>query len=292
VVRRHPRAVIAWAAIYVVVTMGPSILLWWMAGPEYVDLLRSLFQGPAKMDPQLLAVQAKVGPIGNLNLLIQWIWLSVSGAAIYRAVFDPTAARAAFIRVGRTELWLGLVILLLYLGTAFSSFAAVLLGAIPVLIAAALGTVTIGITVAVILGMVGIGAVLWFGSVLAMAMPMTVRDGRFRLFEAWQATRGARWKVFLLSMTVLVLLLLDVAILFGAQAAVVWAKAAGSGMEPAAYFARPAMELAVDLLPTLAVVGIAISVCAALVQIVTTAAWADGCRQLADDSASMEEVFA
>ncbi|MDB5438759.1 MAG: conserved transrane protein [Caulobacteraceae bacterium] len=133
--------------------------------------------------------------------LVLFIWAMV-GAAATRAVLEPQDRRFFYLRLGKQELWLMLVLLvqviLFYVGLI-----------IMMILGIGVAALVIGLAVAshiapliVIASLAGVAAgfalplsVLWVLMRFSLAGPMTVHDREFRLFESWQFTKGNGWKL-------------------------------------------------------------------------------------------------
>jgi hypothetical protein len=194
-------SVLAWSAATFVLTLVPAAAAFFLLGGRLVlpdggvDLVgvKSLESGLAlEQRPQSLVVLL-------LLALLALIWLVVETAVIYAAIYRTALARKsgrfANLRLGPSEGWLSLLIVVQIIG-------------LVILVLACRGGV-FAVTLAAmnagppadrwILG-IGWGAIfalaLWLVLRLGLSQVMTVADGRFRLFESWGLTRGRAWKLF------------------------------------------------------------------------------------------------
>ena len=177
VIARNPAAIGVWAVFYLVVGLGPSMLL--MPGLGH----------PMSADPQ-----AAFTAISKMMVWMPFLWVlslahaAIAYGAVYRAVLTPEDGRYFYLRLSRQELWLGLTLLvMLVLFVAFTGVAAIIIG---VLSRSVPGVVTF-------LAIVGaLAVVVWLALRLSMAGLMAFTERRFVLMESWTLTQGLGWKLF------------------------------------------------------------------------------------------------
>ncbi len=191
VVREHPAALGIWAVVMVSVSLLLSAAAVGMAGPQLADLL-ALGASPTKNPALILATFGRLGPVCAVLLAATLVSNAFLGAAINRAVFNPSEQRAGFLRVGADELrQLGLGLL------TFGVFAAAYVG-LAFVFGLVLGFIAMAANPAAPLAM-GVGFVGVFGGMsflwvrLSLASALTFEVGRIDLFGSWALTRGRFW---------------------------------------------------------------------------------------------------
>jgi len=290
-VRRNPGALAVWLALYILLGWGPSLLIWWVSGAEYIDLIRGMIQSAGKIDPAAAqAINTKIGMLSNLNLLVQLVWLSVTGAAMFRMVLRPDEKGFGFLKLGVAELCIGAVFVIFYVAFFILIFVmALVIGLLATLLIVALG-VGVGATFGVVFGVAGFLVATWVYIRLWLALPMIVDDNRFRLFEAWRLSRPAQGKLVLLVLAIAGIWLLLMLFSLAINAVVLFGAVRASGLGWGGYFSRPSAALIHDLMPLILAMG-AVSICATTpVQAWCAGAWAEAYRQLAPRR-SVDEVF-
>jgi hypothetical protein len=143
-------------------------------------------------------------------MLLELIMLAVAMtlfAAAQRAVLQPEAGGFAYLRLGMDELRLfGLAFALVIL-----FYIALLVAALVIAIVVALGALIGGAGAAIALAAIGIlallGASIWVQVRLSLAFPLTVMRKKIVVGEAWQATRGRFWTLFLAFFAIFLILL-------------------------------------------------------------------------------------
>ena len=297
-VRQHPVAFLAWTGVYVVLGLGPVLLLMAVIGPEYVGFFQSAMNAAAAgTQPDVAAtnaLMAQMQGVQAISILAALVLYAVLYAAIFRAVLEPGNKRFAYLRLGADELRLGVLIAMLYVGVFVVVMVAVVLMGAVIAAAALMGSMI----VAVVLGMAGfVGLVvggIWLAARLSMVLPMTFERKTFMIGPAWALTRGHGWR---LSLIVLLLLLIMlgmglVVMLFYGVGAVTLMASIGDAAALTDYFSRPADALFRDLSPWVAIIALLSSVVSSLYMVVGAAPWAVAFRELAGDRTATEDVFA
>ena len=207
VIRHHPAAVAAWAVVYILLGVLPQFGIFAILGPTWMQLL----QNNGTMTPEILQAQMRVNQMQPLIWVTSIATQTLMLGAAYRAVLFPDERGFFFLRVSRRELWLGLVILVLYVGV----FLGVLVAAIPIgvvvaILSLATGSGGVGAGVGIFVAITALMVVIvWLGLRFSLGPPMSFAERGFRLFESWSATRGHAWPMFL---TALVIVLIALAI--------------------------------------------------------------------------------
>jgi hypothetical protein len=165
---------------------------------------------------------------------------------MFRAVLFPERKAFAYMRIGWAELRTVLISIILYiifLGAFFLAMLVIMMPLVGILAASGkLGSTNSAAMVSLIPAMefvimLGLG---WPMSKLAMALPMSVAEDKFVLFEAWSKTKG--YGLALLGVFVLVAVIVVVAEILVYGVGVGVAAAVTRGFDPAAMrglMARP-----------------------------------------------------
>ncbi|HEY3694997.1 hypothetical protein [Phenylobacterium sp.] len=188
--RERPGTVLAWGGVYFAGIMVMAIIMIVGIGPKFITFLKEqrLQSGDTEAFGSLLA---QSWPAFLVVLAAAVFLLAVLTAGIYRLVLRPSEKGFSHLKLGRDELRLALVHLLLFaIGMAF-------LFAIDIIVA--MGQRAGGGPVTLVLGVVGLVAavlMIWVGVRLSLATPMAFAEQRFSLAAAWRMTRGRFWSLF------------------------------------------------------------------------------------------------
>lgn len=178
--REHPRAVLMWTGLLLVLHLATTALLVGSAGQALNDFAAIDRADP---DPQaMLTALEVIGPPAMLSGIISLAVYGVIFAAVTRAVLDPTRSAFGYLRLGRAEALQFLVLLSLWLLTLV---AFVLLTVIAGGLAAVVGPAVVQLAAA--------AAVFALWGRFILAGPVTFDSGRFGLARAWTAGKG-RWR--------------------------------------------------------------------------------------------------
>ncbi len=210
VIARNPLAFLVWCAVYLVVALGPVVLMIATLWPQF-GALAALAEAEIAPDSpaatqQMTALMAQI----NALSLLQWVTGLASGAllmgAVFRAVLEPENRRWFFLRLGRQEFWLALCLVVV----AVVAVLLAVLSTIPVtitslvLIAAGPSQTLapgVGLGIAAIV-LIVLGAMLWLFVRFSLGLPMSFADSYFRLFESWRLTKGHAAKMVLVGVVV------------------------------------------------------------------------------------------
>jgi len=187
--RERPGTILAWSGIYFLGIMLMAIIMVVGIGPKFIAFLKEkrLQSGDTEAFGALLA---QSWPAFILVLAVAIFLLAMLTAGIYRLVLRPREPGFAHLKLGRDELRLAWVHLLLFgIGMAF-------LFAIDVLVA--LGRSAEGGAGAAlpVVGLVMAVLMIWVGVRLSLATPMAFAEHKFSLRAAWALTRGRFWSLF------------------------------------------------------------------------------------------------
>lgn len=202
VIERNFRSVLFWAAATFGFSLAPAILVFLLKGgrlsvPDGGSSLQS-FKGA---DPGVLINQFHRVLDGGYwaYILVGVIWAMFGGAvvqaAIYRSVLGSGRDRAPYLRVGMTEFYLFLVMIVQILGAAVLGFGWLVLLIIGVHLGKIVGPPA-GAWVSGAAAAASTVVALWILIRFSLSGAMTVGEGRFRFFESWTLTKGRSWKLF------------------------------------------------------------------------------------------------
>jgi hypothetical protein len=202
VVREHPTAVLFWAVAQLLVGAISTVLLVGMAGPA-MNQLQSMSAGSQDPAASIKALQ-QLAPVYVLMLPISLVIYGVIYAAMNRIVLRPEDSRFGYLRLGADELrQVGVLVLIFLIMVAVyivSLILAVVFGAIIGGVAAVAGgpNATAAVSaLAVIIAMLGVlAAIMFVGTKLSLASPMTFATGKIDLFGSWALTKGRFWPIF------------------------------------------------------------------------------------------------
>jgi hypothetical protein len=221
-IARHPFATLVWGLVNFLLATAPSFLAMRLAGPGVVDYYRQLLANPsaatsARIPAELQAMQGLEG----LQLLGGLAAIAIVFTAIQRAVLFPQRSQFFYLRLSWSELRTALVAVVLYVLFIVAVIVAVIVLSIPligVLVAAGGGLAShlVGVIGMTILLMFVVMAGIGYPFVrLTMAIPMSLAENRFRLFEAWTLTKGYGWPLFALAMLLVLGVIASEIVLFG-----------------------------------------------------------------------------
>lgn len=213
VIGRKPGVVAIWAAFYLAAALVIGGLIFALFGAGFL----TAFNASPSPDPTAaLAAFNGIVPVLLLSIPLFLLAAAVLVTAMHRSVLRPEPRGLAYLRLGGDELRVLLVILV----QSVLVFVLTIVGGIVI-------GVLVGVTpqglrwVSVTLGVLGLIAVaLWVGTRLSLAIPMTLGEGRVRIFESWRLTQGRFWPLlgaYLLAF-VMVLLVQIVGSIIGAAA--------------------------------------------------------------------------
>lgn len=207
---RHPLAVLAWMATYLVIGVLPHLAVMAMILPEWMRMTQEIASSSIGRDPMGTAEMMRA-QMGMMQLQpLAWLAGVVSQAillgAIYRAVLFPDERDFFYLRVSGRELWLGLVLLVIIvmailLGVAMLVPVGIVTGILAML---ARDTPALGV-IAVPIVFAAMAVFFWVLLRLSLATPMSFREHTFRLYESWSLTRGQAGKIFLVALVLVII---------------------------------------------------------------------------------------
>lgn len=300
VIRRTGFAPIIWGLVQSVLAFLPVLLIL----PTMLEFFSVIASSGPDFDPQNAEVMRLSNQI-NVVQPISWICqLAAHGlvtGAIFRAVLHPDDKRWFYMRLGMGELMLVAVSIVYTLLCVVALFAAAIVIGILAFAVGGLGqNEGAGVTVAVVLGLVAVGALIWASLRFSLGFAMSHDKKQFLLFESWKLTSGHAGGLFgagllsvivgwLISMVlVLVLVAIGAAIFFG-SGGVAFVQSLENVQDFNDFTSR---VFTPERTPLLIALGglyvIAVAVIQGYVGTIFTAPWAEAYRQLAGPN---EEVF-
>jgi len=291
--RKHPAAFGLWVLIDLLLGLGPTALIMALLGPNFFNILRNSVETDAKPDSGLMmGLVGKALSLNSITLLASWVLYAILYAAIFRAILRPEKNRFGYLRLGKEELLLIILIALFYVGfVALLAMAIFLVVLITSLVAIA--SQAVGLVVGFTLSLSCFCAVIWLAARLSMVMPMSVDHGKIQFKEAWALTRGHAKELVLLAVLLVVLGVAIAAVLFAVLSAAVGAFVASyAGAQGMANFMSQATT---DVIRELTPWGLLAAALSAVVStfglVVFTAPWAEAYRQITAETEHAEEVF-
>jgi len=183
--RERPGTILGWAGIYFAGMMLIAGLMMVSLGPAFIEIAR---KGRFESDDieSVAGMLAQSWPAFLLVLILVVTLMSVITGGIYRLILRPEERGFLHLRLGRDELRLTIVNLLLF-GFGLICFTAGL-----VITAAAQGVPLLG----ALLATAFFALTLWVGVRLSLVTPLTFEQGRINIRDGWEITRGRFWPLF------------------------------------------------------------------------------------------------
>ena len=195
-VRRKPVALIAWALLYAVLSLASVFAMSNAIGlmVEWGERAEAL----ESAEPTQAEVMAVFQGLGEVMLSLAWL-LPVSlivgamlMAAVARAVLNPRAGGFGYLRLGMDEVRVFVVSLVLCILLFCAWLALALLVGLLAGVAGATGASWLWLVV-VLGGLAGLAAIVWLAVRLSLAVPITVAENRFAIFDSFALTKGRFW---------------------------------------------------------------------------------------------------
>lgn len=247
IVRRKPMVVVWWALAYAAL----FILVFALGGPGLIELTNIM----ETMDPASPS-QADIQRVMMIYASLLWLvpvgllFGAVLNAAIARAVLRPEDSRWGYLRLGRDEMRiLGVTLILGLLFGLLSLVFASLIGVVGAL-AATSGQAVLWL-VAVIVGAAALALVVFLAIRLSLAVPITFTEKRIALKESFRATKGVFWP--LLGMAVIAVIMSLVVNLLGGVVALPITLATGGLQSLSVMEGAPIGEVLATAAPAIAV---------------------------------------
>lgn len=186
--REWPGAILTWCFIYFGGLFLIAVAMTATLGPKFIEMARKGQWVTAQQDPEQLAeLLTQSWPPFIIVLLMTVLLMSMIMCGIFRLVLRPEEKGFAHLRLGKDELRLAAVNLILVLmGMVFLA-----IGLLITQVATQGGGI-----VGLLSGAVFVVVTIWIGVRLALVTPMTFDLGRIDFRGAWRATRGKFWPLF------------------------------------------------------------------------------------------------
>lgn len=299
VIGRAPLAALAWGLVFLVALVAPMLGLMWALIPQFIEIFKVMpTAGSTSSDAadpvimaQMIRLQSSMMGVNLISLVGGTLVKAVVAGAVFRAVLEPDQKRWAYLRLGKSELWLALVTLVQVVLFMMAYFAVLLvgfiLGAIVFLAGSAAGDagkLVAGLLIAVLV-LAAIGALVWGVLRLSMAGPMSFVEGKFLLFESWTFTRGQGWRLFgMAALVVLILTALELVLyaILGIAALGSWSgiKAMVDGLS-----GQPPQAWLHAFWPLAAIAAVVLSLLSGFAMALVCAPWAKAYQELAASGA-------
>ncbi|MGK6354455.1 hypothetical protein ACMGDH_04425 [Sphingomonas sp. DT-207] len=204
-IRRHPGPVLVWGAISAVSGVAIGWVQWRLGVPASDEASAASLLGR--------------GALGTLLGLLSLVISTVLSAAAFRAVLRPQAGGFAFLRLGRDEArMIGLTLLLYVITIVVGIVGAAGFAFLVALIGFVTGSQTAAQTLASLLVLAGLGALIFVFVRLSLVYPLVLLRRRITIDDSWEATRGHFWSLLgtyillaLISFALVMLVMLPVA---------------------------------------------------------------------------------
>jgi hypothetical protein len=221
--RSRPRALAVWTALqmaFIAVSYAINSLVFASNAQQFREIVAINQVDPAQALGELVRLLPVLTPLLLIDALIFLVCSGVQNAAIFRAYLEPGQSRHGYLRLGRAELSLALVLIAFsLLGLAYL-FAVLFVFDLSLILG---GSIRGGPGALFHLGLAAVlmAAVVYPAVRLSLALPMTFAARRVRIFDSWRLTRGRFWPLFgayVLSLVYVVLTGLAALVLFAVLA--------------------------------------------------------------------------
>ena len=218
-IRRRPWAFVGWIVFWLVLGMGPFLVVLAGLAPKFIDFVSAVRSAHDEHDPIAIS-RLLQDELCFMTILAPWgLWLLVSGtilyAAVLRAVLEPSKSAFAYLRIGMDEVRLFFVRVVFAVLTA--AFVAAIVGGGVVLFIVSdryVGHPWEGWIDLLVIAL-GLCLLIWVLFRLSMAFPMTFAEKRLRIFESWELTRGRFWPlVGVWAMSILLIIAVGISFIF------------------------------------------------------------------------------
>ncbi len=197
-VRRNPVALVAWTLVYLVYTLATLFAAGGMmrSMAVWMEQMKALEAGPPPTSPEAFVpiMESYVAAMSHMAWAIplSLVISAVLMAAIARAVLTPGAGGFGYMRLGMDEVRVFVVTfviaILFSLAAVIALVAAIVIGAVAIRLMEGWGALVMVLTV-----LAAIAFVIWLGVRWSLAVPITVDQKRFAIFDSFAATKGRFW---------------------------------------------------------------------------------------------------
>lgn len=198
VVRRNPLALAAWTLVYLIYTVGALFASGGMmkSMAVWMEQMEALENGPAptSLDAFAPIMESYFAAMSHMawTIPVSMIVSAILMAAIARAVLAPGGGSFGNIRLGMDEFRVFIVTMVICILTAIAATVAFVLAAVIGGVAIAAMEGWGGLVMA--LAILAAGAfVIWLCVRWSLAVPITVAEKRFAIFDSFNLTKGRFW---------------------------------------------------------------------------------------------------
>ena len=305
VIARQPLATLVWGLFIWVCAVGPAVFLLSQIlaalGPlitqaSAAETAQAAAGGakpsggpPPEFMQAYMAMMSRLFLFQPLLLIGNLAVRSVLTAAVCRAVLEPEDSAFAYLRLGMRELWVLLVSIVFGLIIGFTAVGLMIPVAIFMGVAAAAHSPILVGLVAVVVVAVAAGVMIWLSLRLYLGVPMSFDQNEFRLFEAWNFSRGHVGKMVVLGLIqIAIALALELVILL-ILGLVVFGAVSSSGLSTPEQFRNFLLHMPTQWSATaiaiVVVASLAISLVSGFAVAIFVAPWVEVYRQLRDSGA-------
>ena len=220
-------------------------------------------------------------------MVLGWLLGAVLAAGVMRAVNSPEDRRGLYLRLGAQEGWLALAMLALGAIMVVASVLTIL--AAGVLVGAVAGSSGPGLIAALaVVYALALAVCVWLSARLGLSLPLSFRNRRLQLAEAWRLSRAQGGRIFAVLAVLTGVVVAAYALVVGTFISMI------SSVIPLAQLSatlqRDPQALAKALDPNaVRAAGLLLLIIAGFARVVFFGAWADIDRQLA--APPREDVF-
>lgn len=198
VVRRNPLALLAWTLVYLIYTVGALFSSGGMmkSMAVWVEQMEALENGPAPTTPEAFApiMESYFAAMSHMAwaIPVSMIIGAVLMAAVARAVLSQSGGSFGHLRLGMDEVRVFIVTLVICILTA-------IIAVIAFVLAAVIGGIAVsamegwGALVMVLAMLAAAAFVIWLSVRWSLAVPITVAEKRFAIFDSFNMTKGRFW---------------------------------------------------------------------------------------------------
>lgn len=221
ITRERPRVLLVWAVANLLISVVMGLMLIGLFGPTLAEM-EAISQQGSEDPAEALAMLQKLAPLYTLMIPAGLLVIAVTSAAVYRVVLRPSDSRFGYLRLGRDELRLALLMLVYLVLAVGFTFVVTLVAGLLAAGAGALGGAA-GTLLGVLIGLATLGFIVFVAVRLSLAGPMTFAERRLRVFESWSVTRGNFWRLlgaYVLAIVLALIVALLALVIYVALAAV------------------------------------------------------------------------
>ncbi len=206
-IRSRPTLVLLWGLVELAMLALTVALFMPMFGTVFAEIAKAKTGVGASVAP---ADMAKMMQFQALNYLLNFARAFVATilyCAIFRSVIHPEQRGFGSLRVGATELMLFMLMIGGFIAFFIGLVVVMLPAALIIGVLAAVHAGAVAVVIGILLGAVGLWAMVYVALRLSMVGPMMVDDGKVHLVDAWALTKGKAGQLFLIGLCLVVILI-------------------------------------------------------------------------------------